>query len=56
MTEKKCRIIITDFERRLLVKALAEFRNQLLEADKPTEDINELLLKIIDAPKARRWR
>ena len=56
MTEKKRRIILTDFEHRLLVKALAEFRNQLLEADKPTDDIDELLLKIIDAPKARRWR
>lgn len=56
MTEKKRRIILTDFEHRLLVKAMAEFRNQLLEEQKPTEDINELLLKVIDAPKTRRWR
>lgn len=56
MTEKKRRIILTDFEHRLLVKAMVEFRNQLLEERKPTEDINELLLKVIDAPKTRRWR
>lgn len=56
MIEKKCRIIVTDFEYRLLVKAMAEFRNQLLEVQKPTEDINELLLKVIDAPNTRRWR
>lgn len=55
MTEKKYRIILTDFEFRLMIKALAEFRNQLLEAEKPTEDINALLLKVIDAPKTRRW-
>ena len=34
MIEKKRRIIVADFEYRLLVKALAEFRNQLLEAKK----------------------
>lgn len=56
MTEKKRRIILTDFEHRLLVKALAQFRNELLENGKPTEDINELILKVIDAPKTRRWR
>ena len=29
MAEKKRRIIVTDFEHRLLVKALAQFRNEL---------------------------
>ena len=56
MTEKKRRIILTDFEHRLLVNALVHFRNELLETKKPSEDINDLLLKIIDAPKTRRWR
>lgn len=56
MTEKKRRIILTDFEHRLLVKALAEFRNQLLQIKNPTEDINDLILKVIDAPTIRRWR
>ena len=56
MTGKKRRITLTDFEYRLLVKALTEFRNQLLEAKKPTEDINALILKVIDAQKTKRWR
>ena len=56
MTEKKHRIILTDFEHRLLINALAHFRNELLETQKVTEDINALLLKVIDAPKTRRWR
>ena len=56
MTEKKHRIILTDFEQRLLINALVYFRNELLETQRPTEDINNLLLKIIDVPKTRSWR
>ena len=32
----------------LLINGMNEFRNMLLEQDLPTEDIDELLLKIID--------
>ena len=56
MAKKKYRIVLSDFQHRLLIIALAEFRNQLLEINKPTEAINELLLKVIDAPRTRRWR
>ena len=52
----KHKVIVTDFEHRLLVKALVEFRNQLLDTGKPTDDINELLLRIIDIKKHRWWR
>lgn len=48
MTEKKHRIILTAFAHRLLVKALYKFRNQLLKQKKPTEDINDFILKVID--------
>lgn len=34
-------------ERRLLVKALLAFRNKLLAVGKPTEDVNELLLRLM---------
>ena len=56
MTRKKHRITLTDFEYRLLINILIDYRNKLLEANKPTEDVNELLLKVIDAPKYRWWR
>lgn len=56
MTRKKCRITLTDFEYRLLISMLVDHRNKLLETTKPTEDVNELLLKVIDAPKNRWWR
>lgn len=56
MKNIKHKVIVTDFEQRLLVKALVEFRNQLLDTGKPTDDINELLLRIIDIKKHRWWR
>ena len=34
-------------ERRLLVKALVPFRNKLIANGKPTEDINELLIRLL---------
>ena len=34
-------------ERRLLVKALLYFRNKLVASGKPTEDINELLIRLL---------
>ena len=55
MTKKKCKIIIGEFEQRILVKALVEFRNQLLGDGRPTEDINDLILKVIDAPIYKWW-
>jgi len=56
MAKKKCKIIIGEFEQRILVKALVEFRNQLLGDGMPTEDISDLILKVIDAPIYKWWR
>ena len=56
MTGKKRRITLTDFEYRLLINALVDYLNKLLEANKPTEDVNELLMKVINASKNRWWR
>lgn len=56
MTGKKRKITLTGFECRLLINMLVDYRNKLLEANKPTEDVNELLQKVIDSPRHRRWR
>ena len=48
--DEKVVVTLDDFEQRLLVNGLTDFRNDLLREDKPTEDINELILKVIDAP------
>ena len=45
---KKVKIKFTDFECNLLINGMNEFRNMLLAEDLPTEDVDELLLKIID--------
>ena len=45
---RKTKIKFTDFECDLLINGMNEFRNMLLAEELPTEDIVELLLKIID--------
>lgn len=39
-----------DDEWRVLVKGLNEFRKQIINDDGPVEIVNDLLIKIIDAP------
>lgn len=53
MKSDKVVITLTDFQQNLLVNGMNEFRNALLMQDLPTEDVDELLLKIIDAPPQR---
>ena len=45
---KKVKIKFTDFECYLLVNGMNEFRNMLLSEGLPTEDVDDLLIKIID--------
>lgn len=48
---RETRIVSLDsYEHRVMVAVLNAFRNNLLEEDKPTEDVDSLLLKTIDAP------
>lgn len=57
MAEEKRVVTITDYEQRLLVRGMNDFRNDLIQEGKPTEDVDEVLLKVIDAPpkKGKRW-
>ena len=48
MFNKKTKLKLTDFECNLLINGMNEFRNMLLTDGLPTEDVDELLLKIID--------
>ena len=56
MAEEKVVVTMEDYEQRLAVKGLMEFRTDLLEEDMPTEDLDELILKIIDAPTRKEKR
>lgn len=44
MVEKKRRIIIPEFEQRILAKTLVGFENQLMADSKTTENIDDLIL------------
>ena len=50
MSDDKKIITVDDFDHRLMVNGLNNFRNDLIKEDKPTEDVDELILKVIDAP------
>ncbi|MBO5050880.1 MAG: hypothetical protein J6D31_01675 [Clostridia bacterium] len=54
MENKKFEIQVDDFEHRMLVQALSEKRNELISEGKSTEDINDLLLRVIDAKPVKK--
>ena len=54
--DEKVVVTLDDFERRLLVSGLADFRNDLIRDEKPTEDVDDLILKVIDAPTQKEKR
>lgn len=56
MADEKRVLLLDDFEQRLVVNGLTDFRNDLLREDRPTEDVDDLILKIIDAPTKRERR
>ena len=49
MADDKIVVALDSFEQRLLVGALTDFRNELIREERPTEDVDVLLLKVIDA-------
>ena len=49
MKTKRKYFYLDDFEHRLLVGCLMTARNVYIHEGKPIEDVNELILKIIDA-------
>ena len=43
-------VVLDDFEWRALIKGINEYRNQVIEQNGCVEVVNELLVKIINAP------
>ena len=56
MRDEKRVVTLSDYEQRLMVRGLADFRNDAIRDGKPTEDVDSLLLKVLDAPKKRDKR
>lgn len=56
MCDEKKVITVDDFDHCLMVNGLTTFRNELIREEKPTEDVDELILKVIDAPTKKEKR
>lgn len=52
---KAKRLILDRYEHGLLVRVLYEKWQRMLAEEKPSEDIEDLLLKVIDAPAKKRF-
>ena len=51
MEKKKKRILALDrYEHGVVINALNDMRNDLIEEERPTDFVDEVLLKAIDAP------
>lgn len=48
MKSKKIKLKLSSFDLRLLIRAVADLRNRVIEQNGPTEDINSLLLRLCD--------
>lgn len=55
MGEKRV-LTVDDFEHNLMLNGINEYRNMLLEQKMPTDDVDDLLLKVLDAPLQKRRR
>ena len=56
MFEQKRIIAVTDRQQRVMVRGLNDARNSAIQAGKPTEDLDEVILMTIDAPTKREKR
>ena len=56
MQDEKVVVTMENYEQRIAVNGLMKFRSDLLKEDVPTEDLDDLILKIIDAPTQREKR
>lgn len=52
--ETKQVLEIDKYERGTIINALNRFRNELLEQDIATDSVDELILKVMDAPIKKR--
>ena len=56
MPEEKTYLEMDEYEHDIITNALNDMRNELIEEKRPTDAVDDLLLKVIDAPKKKkRW-
>ena len=56
MKEEYRILTLDDYEHRTVVHALNDLRSEQIEQRRPTEDVDALLLKTIDAPRKKKRR
>ncbi|MFT9494530.1 MULTISPECIES: hypothetical protein [Thermotaleaceae] len=56
MKEEERVLTLDDYEYGVVVNALNELRNDLIKDERPTDVVDELLLKTIDAPTKKQKR
>ncbi len=49
-------IEVSDYEHRLMVHCIMTARNDYIDEGTPTEDVNKLMVKVIDAPTKKQKR
>ena len=50
---KKIRLTLNDHEYRIVINAINDMRNKLIQEGRYTDAVDELLLKIVNAPTKR---
>lgn len=56
MSNEKRVLELDQYEHSLLIHSLNEQRNQMIEEHEPTDAVDEILLKVIDAPITKERR
>lgn len=55
MKEKNIILELNKFEKGIIINALNELRNMLIRENKDTMAVDDLLLKVFDAPEKKRY-
>ena len=53
MKEERYHIALDDYEQGIVIRSLNDERTSLIEQDKPTEYVDDLIIKIGNAPKRK---
>lgn len=56
MREEKRVLVLDRYDHKIIMLALNEKRNELLKEQKPTNAVDDVLLKTIDAPVKRLFK
>ena len=56
MRDEKRVVTLNDYEQWLMVRGLTDFRKDALRDGKSTEDVDDHILQVIDAPPKREKR